>query len=169
MKHSSSVKSGFGGPALGSTSRSQFSLMQSPSAQGLFSRQGIMQRKPKVNIVDKNQTNMVRFHSYRLGQGVPAGPAKDPSEAAAHAGKGRRLIAYSKSMSTDAPRSSVQARSRRGSRPSSRRTATRCGASRRRRTGRPSGARLSTRRCARTCSTSKLVSRRCARSRSASS
>ena len=59
MKHSPSVKSGTS-YANQVSGRSQYSLTPSSSAQGLFSRQGIMQRKPKgANFIDNNQTNIV--------------------------------------------------------------------------------------------------------------
>ena len=66
MKQSYSVKSGGtlsqANAALSARGQSHMSLMQtSPSSGLLFSRQGILQRKPKANVVNKNITHIVRI------------------------------------------------------------------------------------------------------------
>ena len=97
MKQSYSVKSGasitqqppahFGSSQMHSA-RSNTSLMSSASTGGLFSRQGILQRKPKAAVVDKNFSLMVRHHGiksqndcvYLVGQGIRERAGKDHTE-----------------------------------------------------------------------------------------
>ena len=59
MKQTYSVKSGISASIQAPSFATRSSMISPMSQTGLFNRQGILQRKPKANIQDKNYSLMV--------------------------------------------------------------------------------------------------------------